>query len=192
METNWRRQRGGKTGGELLGGLVWCLCVSHGVFLPTEANPVQNECLSSAVLGGMLDMKQRLLEPGKLVQLFWTRREKIIMRVWWLMVNLPAFFLLCFQNFILDILLFATILANAEQNEGEAQLMFYLLSFTADDCNLFLEDFFGLGKWLISQKTKPFKKKQIRLKHAMKQSVFNNNNKWNVKKNLGKLQIFRR
>lgn len=93
------------------------------------------------------------------------------------MVNLPAFFLLCFKNFILDVLLFATTLANAEENEGEAQLMFYLLSFTADDCNLFLGDFFGLGKWLISQKTKPFKKKQIRLKHVMKQSVFNNNNK---------------
>lgn len=59
--------------------MVWCgASVSLTVFScpRTEANPVQNECLSSAVLGGMLDMKQRLLEPGKLVQLFWTRREK--------------------------------------------------------------------------------------------------------------------
>lgn len=52
-----------------------------------------------------------------------------------------ACFFFSFQNFILDILLFATTLANADQNEGEAQLMFYLLSFTADDCNLYLEDF---------------------------------------------------
>lgn len=55
-----------------------------------------------------------------------------------------CFFLFCFQNLILDILLFASTLANAEQNEGETQLMFSLLSFTADDCNLCLEDDFGL------------------------------------------------
>lgn len=42
------------------------------------------------------------------------------------MVNLPAFFF-PFQNFILDIFLFATALAIADQNEGEAQLTFYLL-----------------------------------------------------------------
>lgn len=52
-----------------------------------------------------------------------------------------ACFFFSFQNFILDILLFATTLANADQNEGETQLMLYLLSFTADDCNLCLEDF---------------------------------------------------
>lgn len=36
VETNWRRQRGGKTGGELLGGLVRCLRVSRSVFLPVH------------------------------------------------------------------------------------------------------------------------------------------------------------
>lgn len=53
-----------------------------------------------------------------------------------------ACFFFSFQNFILDILLFAAALANTDQNEGEAQLMFYLLSFTGDDCNLCLEEFF--------------------------------------------------
>lgn len=58
---------------------IWCgASVSLAVFScpRTEANRVQNERLSSAVLGGMLDMKQRLLEPGKLVQLFGVEEEK--------------------------------------------------------------------------------------------------------------------
>lgn len=120
----------------------WGASVSLAVFScpRTEANLAQNERLSSAALGGMLDVKQRQLALGQLVLLFNSRREKKIVRQWRLMVNLPASFFY-FQNFILVILLFATTLANADQNEGETQLMLYLLSFTADDCNLCLEDF---------------------------------------------------
>lgn len=80
----------------------WGASVSLAVFpCPcTEANLVQNERLSSAALwGGMLDVKQGQLEPGKLVQLFWSRREKIIVTPSWLMVNLPAFFFFPFSKF---------------------------------------------------------------------------------------------
>lgn len=93
METNWRRQRGGKTGGELLGGLVRCLRVSRSVFLPAHRSELRAERASQLSRAwGMLDMKHRQLEHAKLVQLFCSRREKIIVRPWWLMVNLPVFF----------------------------------------------------------------------------------------------------
>lgn len=84
-------------------------------------------------------MKQRQLEPGKLVH--FGAEEKNNCDTLMTDGESACLFFFSFQNFILDILLFATTLANADQNESEAQLTFYLPSFIADACNLCLDDF---------------------------------------------------
>lgn len=91
--------------------------------------PEQNEPLSSAAVGGMLDLKQSQLEFKKLVRLFYSRRGKNHLCETFMTDDKSGCFFFCFpvQNFSLDILLFATAPHNADQNEGKAQLIFHLL-----------------------------------------------------------------
>lgn len=76
----WKQTRedGGKEKQENSWEVWWGASISLAAFscLRIETNPAQNEPLSSATLGGMLDMKRRQLTLEKLVKLFYSRREK--------------------------------------------------------------------------------------------------------------------
>lgn len=104
----------------------WGVSVSLAAFScpRIETNPAQNECLGSAALGGDAGHETEAAGAWKTCKIILQQKRKKNCETPMTDGKTDCFF---FQNFILDIWLFATTLANADQNEGKVHLMFYLL-----------------------------------------------------------------
>lgn len=142
-----------------------------------ETKPEQNEPLSSAALGGMLDLKQSQLEFEKLVKLFYSRREKKTntVRHSWLMINLAAFFFFLSKISLWTFYCLPQHRATLIRMKAKHSLYFISCKFW-QMTNLCLEDFcFKWANYHSESIYNCLKYKWSRLKNTMNQCVFNNN-----------------